>query len=71
MAQGPKTAHVGGNLRTSAQPVSPLVSSRELARYRWSPAPVRRADPDQLVTRFCIAFLAVVPLLLALEGGAQ
>lgn len=61
----------GSPLRTSAQrsPL-PAASSRDLACYRWSPAPARRSDPDRLVLLACFAGLILVSLLLALEGGA-
>lgn len=60
-----------GTLRTHAQSTPSPVSSRDLARYRYSPTTERRIDPDRVVALAGLAGLFVVSLLALVEGGTR
>lgn len=63
MAQGPKSAHAGGDLRTPAQPSS-YVPSHYLRR-------VARGILIRAAVRGRISWIVALQLLALVDGGAQ
>ena len=63
MPQSPKTAHAGGDLRTSAQP-SPYVPSHYLRR-------VARSILMRAAVKGRISWIVALQMLALVEGGAQ